>query len=260
MKLRRVKVRPAKLGRVKLGRLKLRRTPLLVTTGIVLAAVTAAGVADLALEHTARQRIARAAACRLRPTGPVSAELSGTLPGLHLLTGDLGTVHIGARDVRRDGVSMTVAADLHNVTTKGATSGGTARATISYGELRKRLGSAAGGLEPGADGGRLVLTGSLGGLIPLPVAVHTRIDTTADSLTVTPTDVSLLGGVIPVSRLASIRGASGLAAKLAPRTVRLPGLPAGAQLTSARAAADGLRLDLSLPRSSGKSYAANGCT
>lgn len=243
------------------GRPKRRRTGLLVATGVVVAAVATAAVADVVLEYTARQRIVHAAVCRLEPAGPVSADLSGALAGLRLLTGDVGTVHISADDVRRDGTSMTVAADLHDVTTKGATSGGSATATIAYGELRKRLGSAAAGLAPGSDGaGGLMLTGTLAG-IPLPVTVSTRLGTTGDSLTVTPAEVAVLGQVFPVDGLAASPAAAGLAHRLAPRTVKLPGLPRGVRLTGAEAAADGLVLTLELPRSDGSSasYAANGC-
>lgn len=247
--------RPARTAR------RPRRTVLLVTTGVALTAVTAAGVADAAIEHTARQRIVKAAACRLRPTGTVSAHLSGTLAGLRLLTGDVGTVRIDADDVRRDGIGLSVSAELHDVTTKGATSGGTATATIGFGQLRQRLGSAAAGLAPGGDGsGGLVLTGTLAG-VPLPVTVHTRLTTTSDTLTVAPAYVSVLGRDFAVSRLGGTPAGAGLARRLAPRTVRLPGLPSGVRLTGARAGDDGLVLTLELPRSDGSSaaYDMNGC-
>jgi hypothetical protein len=223
------------------------RTRRLVAAGI--ATVAIAGIADLALEHTARQRIAEAAACRLRPAGPVSAGFGGTLAGLRLLTGKLGTVHISADDVRRDGISLSVSADLHDVSTEGATSGGSATATIAYGELRRRLGSAAAGLAPRPDGaGGLVLAGRLAG-IPLPVTVRTRITTTADSLTVSPSAVSILGQVFPVDRLTANPKTARLAERLAPRTVTLPSLPRGVRLTGSRAGGDGLVLTLALPGS-----------
>jgi LmeA-like phospholipid-binding len=228
--------------------LVLRRKPLMVTAGVLVGVMVLAAAADVLLERTARERIARAATCELRPTGPVSAELSGSLAGLRLLTGRVGTVHIEAEDVRRGGTSMSVAADLHQVTTKGSTSGGSATATISYDELRKRLGSAAAGLMPGADGhGGLVLTGTFAG-IPLPVTVHTRITTAADSLTVAPTDVSILGGNFPLDRLAARPDAAGLAAELKPRTVKAPELPAGVRLSGTHAGGDGLGLTLSISR------------
>lgn len=239
--------------------LLLRRRPLAVTAGVLAAVVVLAAAADVLLERTARERIARAARCQLRPTGPVSAELSGSLAGLRLLTGRVGTVHIEAEDVRRGGTSLSVAADLHEVTTKGRTSGGSATATISYDELRKRLGSAAAGLMPGDDGhGGLVLTGTFVG-IPLPVTVHTRITTAADSLTVAPTDVSILGENFALDRLAARPNTAGLAAKLKPRTVRAPELPAGVRLTGTHAGSDGLGLTLSISHSV-SSASSKGCS
>ncbi|HEY5834021.1 DUF2993 domain-containing protein [Streptomyces sp.] len=251
---------PAASAPAPAGRPRPRRTRrrLLITVGVSATAVVLAGVGDLLLEHTARQRIADAASCRLRPAGEVSARLSGTLAGLRLLTGKVGTIHISARDVQRDGTRLTVSADLHDVTIRGATSGGSATATIPYGELRKRLGSAAGGLAPGSDGaGGLVLSGRLGG-IPLPVTVRTRLSATADSVTVTPADVTVLGQVFPVDRLAAVPATAGLAERLAPRTVTLPTLPGGVRLTAARAGGSGLVLALALPRSHGGSNL-NGC-
>lgn len=225
---------------------RLRRTPLLLAVGATAAAVALAGVGDLLLERTARGRIESAAACRLRPSGPVSAGLSGTLPGLRLLTGDVGTVRIAAEDVRRDGTSLSVAAVLHGVTTGGAIGGGTATATLSYDQLGGRLGSGVAGLRPGGDGhGGLVLTGTLAGL-PLPLTVHARLSTAADRLTVTPTEVSLLGQDIPVAGLAADPRTAGLATRLAPRSVTLPQLPDGVRLVDATTDTKGLRLDLVL--------------
>ncbi|WP_328917381.1 MULTISPECIES: LmeA family phospholipid-binding protein [unclassified Streptomyces] len=234
-----------------------RRRALLVTAGALATAVAVAGTADLLLERFAGHRIAEAASCKLRPTGPVSASLTGALAGLRLLTGELGTVHISAEDVRRDGTSMSVAADLHDVTIRGAMSGGTATATIGYDQLRKRLGGAAAGLRPGHDDRGLTLTGTFAGL-PLPVTVHTRTTTTADSVTVTPTSVSVLGQEIPVDRLETVRGGASLASRLGPRTVTVPGLPSGARLTGAHAGPGGLDVKVALPRSSGGS-SSNGC-
>jgi hypothetical protein len=237
----------------------LRRKPLVVTASVVAGVLVLAAVADVLLERTARERIARAARCELSPTGPVSAKLSGSLAGLRLLTGRVGTVHIEAEDVRRNGTSMSVAADLHQVTTKGRTSGGTATATISYDELRKRLGSAAAGLSPGSDGhGGLVLTGTFAG-IPLPITVHTRITTAADRLTVAPTDVSVLGEDFPLDRLAARPNTAGLAATLKPRTVKAPELPAGVRLTGTHAGAGGLGLTLSISHSV-TSASSKGCS
>lgn len=226
----------------------LRRTPLVVTAAVLVVVTAAAAAADVLIERTARQHIVHAAICRLRPTGPVSASLSGSLAGLRMLTGEVGTVHIEARDVRRNGTALSVTAELHHVTTKGTTSGGTATATIPYAELRKRLGDSVAGLSPGTDGhGGLVLTGTLAG-IPLPVTVQTRITTAAGSLTVRPTSVSLLGQDFPVDRLAAQPDTKRLAGRLEPRTVKTPQLPGGVVLTGAHAGDDGLDLTLSLPR------------
>jgi LmeA-like phospholipid-binding len=237
---------------------RLRRTPLLVTVVVTVAAVLLAGVGDVLLERAARSRIAGAAACRLRPSGPVSAELTGTLAGLRLLTGHVGTVRIAAEDVRRDGTSLTVAAELHGVTTGGSIGGGSATATLPYRELDGRLGSGVAGLRPGADGhGGLVLTGTLAG-IPLPLTVHVRLSTGADRVTVTPTDVSLLGQDIPVASLAADPRTAQLAGRLAPRSLTLPQLPDGVRLVSVTTDGDGLRLNLTLtPRAT--SGTSHGC-
>lgn len=228
---------------------RVRRTPLLVTAGATAAVLVAATAVDLAVEHTAQQRIADAAACRLKTTGPVSADLTGTLAGLRAVTGNLGSVHIAADGVRRDGTAMDIAADLHDVTTGGTISGGTATATIAYGELQRRLGaedSAAEGMTVGSDGGGgLTLTGRVGSL-GIPVTVHTRVSTAADSLTVTPSSVTVLGQDVAVSRLASLPGGAELARRLTPRTVALPALPSGVTLTAARPGGAGLTLELRL--------------
>ncbi|SEG82463.1 Protein of unknown function [Actinacidiphila yanglinensis] len=230
-------------------RLVPRRRPVLVATAAVAGLAVLAGTADLVLAHTARERIAHAASCQLAPAGRVSADLSGSLAGLRLLTGRVGAVHIQADDVRRDGLDLTVAADLRQVTTKGTMSGGTATATLSYDELGKRLNRNGAGLRPESDGhGGLVLTGTLVG-IPLPVTVHTGITTDTDSITITPTDVDVLGRTIPVPQMTSGKSGSALADKLAPRTVKAPDLPAGVRLTGARTGADGLGLTLALPAS-----------
>jgi AcrR family transcriptional regulator len=240
----------------RLGRAPRRRfrKPLVVTALVVTAALVLTAVADVVVEYTVRHRIAQAAACKLRPSGAVSARFGGTLAGLRLLTGELGTLRISARDVRRDGIAMSVDVELYDVTTKGATSGGRASATVGYAQLGGRLGSAAAGLAPGPDGsGGLVLTGRLAG-IPLPLTVHTRLTTTASTLTVTPAYLSLLGADFPLGRASANRTTSALARKLAPRTVRLPGLPAGVRLTGARATGDGIVLTLTLPRSDGSAH------
>ncbi|WP_435137016.1 LmeA family phospholipid-binding protein [Actinacidiphila sp. bgisy144] len=235
-----------------------RRRPWVVATAVIAGLAVLAASADLLIAHTARERIARAASCRLKPVGRVSAELSGSLAGLRILTGHVGTVRIRAEDVERDDMDLTVTAELHQVTTKGAMSGGSATATLAYDELGKQLTRGGAGLRPGPDGhGGLVLTGTVVG-IPLPVTVHTSIRTGRDSVTVTPTDVDVLGRNIPVAQARKGKGGSGLAAQLAPRTVKAPQLPAGVVLTGARTNAQGLALSLSVPASV-SSGGAKGC-
>ncbi len=241
------------------ARRPLRRRPLVVLAAVLAGVLVLSGAADVLLARTARQRIERAAMCKLRPAGRVTADLSGRLAGLRLLTGSVGTVRVRAGDVRRGGLRMSVVADLRDVTTKGHTAGGTATATVAYEDLRAKLGNAAAGLRPGGDGhGGLVLTGTLAG-VPLPVTVHTRIAVAADRITVTPTSVSVLGEDFPVDRLAARPDGAGLARKLRPRTVRVPQLPTGVRLERVTATDDGLVMALSLPGSIASS-AGKGCT
>ncbi|MFJ5614029.1 LmeA family phospholipid-binding protein [Streptomyces sp. NPDC093221] len=233
------------------GRRSAPRRRRLVVTAVVAALLTGAATAvDLAVEHTARGRIAEAVACRLKPTGPVTAELTSAFAGLRVLTGNLGSAHIAADGVRRGDTEVNVAVDLHDVSTDGTTSGGTATATIAYAELQKRLAARDGkvaGLAVGGDGGGLVLTGSIGGL-RLPITVHTRVTTGKDGLTVTPTTVRVLGRDVAVADLASLPGGGDLAGRLGPRTVALPELPDGVRLTGARTDGTGLALSLELAR------------
>ncbi|WP_188281346.1 LmeA family phospholipid-binding protein [Streptomyces sp. CBMA29] len=227
-----------------------RRRPLVVTAAVAALLAGTATAVDLAVEHTARGRIAEAVACRLKPSGPVTAELTSAFAGLRVLTGNLGSAHIAADGVRRDGTEVKVTVDLHDVSTDGTTSGGTATATIAYAELQKRLAARDGkvaGLTVGGEGGGLVLTGGIGGL-RLPVTVHTRVTTGKDSLTVTPTTVRVLGRDVAVADLASMPGGGDLAARLGPHTVALPELPDGVTLTGARTDGTGLALALDLAR------------
>ncbi|MFZ3495092.1 DUF2993 domain-containing protein [Streptomyces sp. 5.8] len=233
--------------------MKLRRTPVLATAG---AAVALAGVfvADVAVEHTARDRIARAAGCRLQAHGPVTAKLSGTFAGLRALTGRLGSVHLAAEGVRRADTDMDIKADLYDVTRDGGISGGRATATIPYEALQKRLadsGEAAAGAEGltvGGDAKGLTLTGTVGRL-GLPVTVHASTSATATGLTITPTTVTVLGRELPIATVSGLPGAAGLAERLAPRTVDVGELPEGVSLTGARATGAGLTLDASLAKS-----------
>ncbi|WP_164404807.1 MULTISPECIES: LmeA family phospholipid-binding protein [unclassified Streptomyces] len=225
--------------------MRIRRTPLILAFGLC-TVIVATAAADLTAGGTAQQRVARAVACRLMPTGPVTAQLTDTLAGLRVLTGNLGTVRITADGVHRGGTDMNVKAVLRDVTAHGATDGGSATATITYRTLRTRMGGAAAGMTVGAEGTGLAFSGTPAGT-GLPVTVHTTIATTSDSLTITPTSVSMFGRAIPVSALSSIPSASGLTQTLEPRTITLPDLPARARLNAARPDNTGLVLKLSIP-------------
>lgn len=226
--------------------LRRHRTGAIAGATVLILAAAALGV-DLTVEQVAQQRVVSAASCRLAPSGHVSAELTSSFAGLRVVTGDLGTIRLSADDVRREGLTVDVRADLHHVTTKGTTSGGTATATVGYDQLQQRLGSQAKDLSVGSRNGQLVLTGKLGP-IALPISVETTMKTGTDSITVTPTSVDVLGQSVPVSELANLPGADKLRTQLAPHTVALPELPANAVLTGARATDDGLQLQFSLPR------------
>ncbi|MCY0918495.1 MULTISPECIES: LmeA family phospholipid-binding protein [unclassified Streptomyces] len=241
--------------------MKLRRTPVLVTAGLTVVLAAATGTANAVVKHSAQQRIEEKAACRLQADGAVSAELTDSFAGLRSLTGDVGAVHVSARGVHRADTEMDVEADLYDVTTDGAVGGGRATARVSYGTLQKRLASTEAGMKVGGDANGLTLTGSVGDL-GLPVTVHTRLATTATSLTLTPTTVSVLGRDLPVDTLGSLPVAGGLvdriAERLAPRTIDIDDLPAGARLTAARPTASGLELNFSLSSESIQVKSADG--
>ncbi|MFF7333992.1 LmeA family phospholipid-binding protein [Streptomyces sp. NPDC008150] len=228
-----------------------RRTLLAASLGLV-AVAAAATVTDIVVEHKVEHRVAGTAACRLDTHETVSVGLDSRLAGLRALTGTVGTVRINASGVRRQGTELDVAASLHDVSTDGRTSGGTATATVAYGQLAERLPAGADGLTPGTDGKHLVLTGTVGSL-GLPVTVTTTLTTTAHAVTVAPSTVSVLGQTLSVDDLSSLPAAAGLAGRLGPRTVDIGTLPAGARLTGAHATADGLALDFRLaPAAAGR--------
>ncbi|WP_371619342.1 DUF2993 domain-containing protein [Streptomyces sp. NBC_00454] len=230
---------------------KFRRTPVLVTAGTVAALAAAVCITDVVVAHSAQDRIARAAGCRLRAEGPVTAELDGTFAGLRALSGEVGSLHLEAKGVHRSDTDMTVEADLYDVTRDGGVGGGRATATVAYGELQKRLaasgqgGEGTSGLKVGADAKGLTFTGTVGSL-GLPVTVHASTSTTANSVTITPTTVSALGRNLSISSLKSLPGTGGLAEQLAPRTVTIDDLPEGVRLTGARTTSAGLGLDVTL--------------
>ncbi|MBT2470793.1 DUF2993 domain-containing protein [Streptomyces sp. ISL-66] len=241
--------------------MKLRRTPVLVTAGIATALAAAVCITDVVVARSAQDRIARAAGCRLDASGPVSAELTGTFAGLRALTGEVGSLHLAAQGVHRADTEMSVEADLHDVTRDGAVGGGRATATIPYSSLQKRLADSAqtGGedsttadLKVGGDAKGLTFTGTVGRL-GLPVTVRASTSTTANSLTITPTTVTVLGRELPITSLSGLPGAADLAERLAPRTVEVGDLPAGVRLTGSRPTTAGLSLDASVAPSSSSS-------
>lgn len=244
--------------------MKPRRVPLLATAGAA-GLVLVVGGTDLVVSHLADERIARAVACRLTTKGPVDVDL-GAFAGLTALAGHLGTTHVSAKDVQRQDIALDVSVTLDGLTTKGAYDGGAARATIPFDELDKRIGGGASGggsgkgsgagsaVTAGVEGNDLVLRTRMGGL-GLSVTVRTAVTTTADSVTITPTAVSVLGRTIPVDQLPP--GASGLSSRLKPHTVKVP-VPQGAALTGAHADRSGLVLTFHLAASSTRSGGGKG--
>ncbi|MEU9138419.1 hypothetical protein AB0D33_21080 [Streptomyces sp. NPDC048404] len=243
------------------------RRRLAVTAGCLTAVIAAAVTTDLVVEHQVRGRVAESAECRLGATMGVRVDLDDTLAGLKALTGTVGAVHVSAEGVRRQGTDMDVDAHLRDVSTGGATSGGTATATIAYDALDRSAGvresAGADGLRTGTDGTRLTLTGAPGGA-GLPVTVVTTLSTTSHSLTITPASVLALGREIPVSALSALPGGSGLAGRLKPRTIDIPELPRGTALVGAHAESAGLVLDFKVAptgaeRAVRTASAASGC-
>jgi hypothetical protein len=236
--------------------MKPRRRHVLLAAGTALA-LTAATTVDLAVEHTARHRIAQKVACRLHPSGGISADLTSPLAGLRTLAGDVGDVRIDARGVQNHNTTLDLHLNLQGVTTAGTIGSAAASAVIGFDELQKHLTHPAATTSPnspaapatlGDDGTDLAFTETLRGM---PVTVVAALSTTPDSLTITPTGLRMLGRAIPISAL-SPTAASGLAGKVRPRTINLPHLPAGTALTSASAGPDGLTLNLAVAHPTAK--------
>ncbi|MFD9000162.1 hypothetical protein ACFV0T_04120 [Streptomyces sp. NPDC059582] len=225
----------------------------ILITGCAVAAVAAAGAADLVVEHKVERRVAETAACRL-DAKDVSVDLADTLAGLRTLTGSVGTVHVSAEGVRRQGTELSIDASLHDVSTDGGSSGGTATATVPYAGLGGRLPDDGGDLKPGTDGTHLTLTGTAGAA-GIPVTVVTDLSTTSHTLTVTPASVDVFGRDLSVQALSALPGASQLADRLKPRTVDIGSLPAGTVLTGAHAGDAGLALEFRLSPDTGKTSA-----
>lgn len=154
------------------------------------------------------------------------------------------------RQVHAQQATGPVDAVLHDVTTGGATSGGTAIATAPYSAMTQQLVQLSGLSDPtmAADGAGLLITGSRSGL---PVTVHATIATNPDGFTITPTTVRVLGRDFTIAGLKSIPLIKDLARQLDPKVFALPNLPDGAVLTAVRAGASGLSLDFSVPKRSG---------
>ncbi|MEU6369337.1 DUF2993 domain-containing protein [Streptomyces sp. NPDC046931] len=223
-----------------------RRRLLLAATAAVVVIAPLTG--SVVVTDRAKQRISRAAACRLAPVGHVSAALDSPLASVNLLRGSVGDVDIHANGLERHGMSMALDAHLRQVTTSGATHGGDATLTIPYTELARRLpGNGTGDTSwtPGTDGRGLTLTGTAGSL-GVPVTVHTDITLKAGRLLVTPTELTALGRTLPLDALPGAADGTALAQRLKPRTIPLPDFPSGVRATSAQAGEDGLTLRLDL--------------
>ncbi|MBT2450757.1 LmeA family phospholipid-binding protein [Streptomyces sp. ISL-43] len=233
-----------------------RRTLLLGSACALTLAVAAVAAADAYVEGKVERRVSEALACRLDTDKGVDAELEGTLAGLGALTGTVGTVRVTAGGVHHQGTDFDFVATLRGVSTDGRIDGGSATATVAYGQLAAKSGDEGQGMELGTDGSRLTVTGGAGGL---PVTVVADLSTTANSVTITPATVSLLGRQVPVETLSAIPGAARIAGKLEPRTVEIPDLPEGARLTGAHAGAAGLVLDFALSPGAASSRTASAC-
>ncbi|MGW1917748.1 LmeA family phospholipid-binding protein [Streptomyces sp. NPDC002076] len=212
-------------------------------TAATLALLTSA--TDLWVEHRTEERVVAQAQRRLKPDGPVHADLTTPLAGLRTLGGEVGDVEVRAKGVHAQHAVLDVTVRLKDVTTNGDSAGGTATATVGYDQVTRRLGALGNGLTADGQDGHLILAGSVGRL-GLPVTVRATLATTAHAFTITPTTVDVLGRSVAVDDLADLPAASGLRDELRPRTVAVTGLPHGVALTSAHAAGDGLVLGFSI--------------
>ncbi|MFJ9818528.1 LmeA family phospholipid-binding protein [Streptomyces sp. NPDC101151] len=237
-----------------------RRRLLLAATAAL--AVIAPLFAGVVVTHHAEQRISRVAACRLAPVGHVSATLDSSLAPVKLLGGSIGDVDIHAGQLERQGTSMDLDAHLRQVTTSGASQGGDATVTIPYAQLVKRLPTVGSGTPwtAGTDGTGLTFTGTTGTL-GIPVTVHADITLGANTLIVTPTEVTVLGRTVPVDALPGEAMDKSTAQRLKPREVPLTALPSGVRATGAKATSEGLAVHLALTADATRkaAKAASGC-
>lgn len=229
---------------------RLRRRSSVIAAAAVVLVLVAAMVANVVVKHVAEGRIVKVASCRLKAAGHVSASLPGVFAGLGAVFGSVGEVRVSADGVQRDGVTAHVDAVLHDVTTDGATSGGTAVASAPYSAMKQQLVDMSGLTDPtlASDGPGLVIAGSRSGI---PVTVHASLSAAPDRFTITPTVVSVFGRDFSVASLTSIPLAEDLASQLDPKVFALPDLPDGAVLTAVRPQASGLSLDFSVPKHGG---------
>lgn len=213
--------------------------------------LTVTVVADRWVARTAAQRLSDRLACAVGLDRPPKVDLGGfpVLPGV--LTGELDRVSVRAADVKRGDVrAAEVDAELSQVRLPGGQP-----ARVGALDLSIRVGFDA---LPGTAGERPVHYRGVGGLLAvettapmagqqLPVTVLARPAIDAGRLTVTPTEIEVLGmrrpaGAKLVERLTGGRDLSR----------PLPTLPAALSWQGVDVADDGLRLrltghDLTLP-------------
>ncbi|MEU8052096.1 LmeA family phospholipid-binding protein [Micromonospora haikouensis] len=228
-----------------------RRRAALLAAACVAVLATVAVVADRWVARTAAQRLSDRLACAAGLDRSPTVDLGGfpVLPGV--LTGELGRVSVRVADVTRGDVrAAEVDAELSQVRLPGEQP-----ARVGALDLRIRVGFDA---LPGTVGERPVHYRGVGGLLAvettapmagqqLPVTVLARPAIDAGRLTVTPTEIEVLGmrrpaGAKLVERLTGGRDLSR----------PLPALPAGLSWQGVDVADDGLRLrltghDLTLP-------------
>ncbi|MFC8849652.1 MULTISPECIES: DUF2993 domain-containing protein [unclassified Micromonospora] len=240
-----------------------RRRAALLAAGCAAVLLTVAVVADRWVARTAAQRLSDRLACAAGLDRPPRIELGGFPVLLGVLTGEVSRVTVGATDVRRGDLrAAEVDAELSRVRLPGEQP-----ARIGALDLRIKVGFDA---LPGTVGDRPVSFRGVGGLLAvettvplagqqLPVTVFARPAIDAGRLTITPTEIEVLGmrrsaGAGLVDRLTGGRDLSR----------PLPTLPAGLSWQGVDVADDGLRLsltghDLTLPGGGGDGRRAGTC-
>ncbi|MGW6263469.1 LmeA family phospholipid-binding protein [Streptomyces sp. NPDC055085] len=212
-------------------------------------------VGNTTLETRTEERVAAVARCRLQPSGKVTASLAGPFAGIRALSGHVDSVTIHATEVRRHDMDLDVEAAVQDIDSDGTSGKGSVAVVAPYSQLAARFARQkdARSLTVGRDAQGLILsTTSEQGM---PIKVHSSLQATDNSITVTPVDVTVFGRSIPVEKLSSFT-TSKMTDELKPRTVKIADLPAGSQITAVDAAPQGLRLKIDLPEKS----APNRCT